>query len=683
MAVALTSDSLIGSATKSRAFEYGEYRADIDGLRAIAILGVVVYHAAPGRLPGGFTGVDVFFVISGYLISGIIFRAIDSGRFSCLGFYARRVRRIFPALLITLLTVWALAWPLLLPDEYVLLGKHILGGAGFALNLVLYRDFDVYFGLTTAPLIHLWSLGVEEQFYILWPLLLITLSRWRPARFAAIIVVATLSFAMNVALLSHDRTASFYLPTCRVWELAMGSLLALVTTPAMFPERAPTLSQRHLRSRLQQLVVHATAAVGALLVAASFTRLNSYLAFPGWWALLPCLGAALIIAAGPTSWFNRYILAAPPMVFLGLISYPLYLWHWPLLSLMHIAYGDPLSPAATVGTVLVALTLATITYKYVELPIRSAPVKALTVSSLGAAMVVCAAIGALLYSGNLRPRSDSYHLEAYIRASGEDWLTAAEGDWTWYPDKLLELGNGRRAVLFVGDSNMQQYYPRIARLLGEHATNEHSAVFAVKAGCAPVLIDLLPIDSYSASACRSFMKRAIDYAKRPEVDRVVIATYWHLYLSTNFRDFGKSSIRRAADASLEALRTVIADLVARGKRVYIVLQMPTGPDFDPRQMIHRSLSTPAFVVQIRAPSRGDVERVLGPIDQKLRGVARDAGAAVIDPLPSLCNEEVCPATTTTGEPMYRDFAHLRPSYVRDHVFFLDSTLLDVDARPGS
>jgi len=683
MAITLTSDSLAGSAAKSPALGYSEYRVDIDGLRAFAILGVVAYHAAPQLLPGGFVGVDVFFVISGYLISGIIFRAIDGGRFNCLGFYARRVRRIFPALVITLFTVWALAWPLLLPDEYALLGKHTLAGAGFALNLVLYKDFDVYFGLSTTPLIHLWSLGVEEQFYILWPLLLITLPRWRPARFAAIMVVATLSFTMNVALLSHDRTASFYLPTCRLWELAMGSLLALFTAPALFSEPASPVPQQDLRSRPQRLVGHATAAVGALLVAVSFAKLNSYLAFPGWWALLPCLGAALLIAAGPTSWFNRHVLASPPMVFVGLISYPLYLWHWPLLSLMHIAYGGLLSPVNTLGTLLLALTLATLTYKYVELPIRSAPLKPLTVSGLGVGMMVCAAIGALMYSGTLRARSDGYHLDAYIRASRENWLTAAEGDWTWYPDRFLKLGNGRRTVLFLGDSNMQQYYPRIAKLLVEHPANDHSAVFAVRATCAPALIDLLPVDSYSASACRSFMKRAIDYAKRPEVDSVVIATYWRLYLSTDFRSFGVSSIKPAADVALEGLKTVIADLVARGKRVYIVLHMPTGPYFDPRQMIRRSLWTPAFVVQIRSTARSDVEQALGPIDQKLRRLALDAGATVIDPVPSVCDEQVCPAITATGEPMYRDFAHLRPSYVRDHVFFLDSTLLDVNVPPGS
>lgn len=188
------------------------YRPDVDGLRAVAVLAVVIYHAAPGALPGGFVGVDVFFVISGFLISGIILRALAQGRFSLADFYARRVRRIFPALTVVLASVWIFGWLMLLPEEYRQLGKHIAAGAGFALNLVQFAQSGRYFGaIESEPLIHLWSLGVEEQFYLLWPLVLLALWRWRVGLLALILVAAAISFAANVSSVVQQPLAAFYL----------------------------------------------------------------------------------------------------------------------------------------------------------------------------------------------------------------------------------------------------------------------------------------------------------------------------------------------------------------------------------------------------------------------------------------------------------------------------------------
>jgi len=188
------------------------YRPDIDGLRAIAVLAVMAFHATPGFLPGGFAGVDVFFVISGFLISKIILRALAQRNFSCLDFYARRVLRIFPALILILIAVWVCGWLLLLPDKYQLLGEHTVAGAGFMANFSLYGDFGWYFGLGTDPLLHLWSLGVEEQFYLLWPLFLIAIWKFGQRRLFLIVTVATLSFVLNVTAASSYPLACFYLP---------------------------------------------------------------------------------------------------------------------------------------------------------------------------------------------------------------------------------------------------------------------------------------------------------------------------------------------------------------------------------------------------------------------------------------------------------------------------------------
>ncbi|HEY9381624.1 MAG TPA: acyltransferase, partial [Burkholderiales bacterium] len=203
------------------------YRPDIDGLRAVAVLGVLIFHAFPGALPGGFAGVDIFFVISGYLISGIILQGLERGEFSFADFYARRIRRIFPALALVLSTCLLIGWFMLLPDEYAMLGKHALGGVVFVANFV-FRSEDSYFDVSSEskPFLHLWSLGIEEQFYIVWPVLLALAYRFRFKLGAPILVVLALSFALNIANAASNPETTFFLPHTRFWELLIGCILA-------------------------------------------------------------------------------------------------------------------------------------------------------------------------------------------------------------------------------------------------------------------------------------------------------------------------------------------------------------------------------------------------------------------------------------------------------------------------
>jgi peptidoglycan/LPS O-acetylase OafA/YrhL len=654
--------------------EQRAYRPDIDGLRAVAVLGVLSYHAAPNIVPGGFTGVDVFFVISGYLITGIILRAMEQQSFSSLSFYARRVKRIFPALIATLVVVWALSWPVLLWDEYQTLGKHIMAGAAFASNLVLYTDFDWYFGATTTPLIHLWSLGVEEQFYILWPVVLLAL--WKKVRpwwrIAAISLIAAMSFYLNVATLSTDMMASFYLPSNRIWELASGSALAylqLYECDAGSMGRIPPI--RPL-SWARNPTVRGLA--GTALIVVSFSSLHSNLSFPGWWALIPCVGTLLVISSGPESWLNRHLLATTPMIYIGLISYPLYLWHWPLLSIGRLVWGNAtLMPPAAICT---AFILAILTYKYIELPIRSARSTALIAWILCAAMVVCGGLGYLVFIRSIQARSASYDLDRFIRAKSEDWLSEDRHGWTRLPKGILTLGDGSRRVLFIGDSNMQQYYPRIEKVLKDHPTSDRSAIFAVRAGCAPAVIDLLK-EGPETSDCKSLLQSAMKYADDPHVESVVIAAYWRGYAAVDWRDFSSSRLKPNTDDALENLKRMIVELVGQGKRVYIVLNIPNSHSFEPRQMIRRSFLSPGFTIKIHSPTRTEVERIIGPISSRVRQIAQDSGAHVIDPMDYLCDEMACPSVGPNGELIYFDSLHLLPSYARDNVLFLDETVLDV------
>ncbi len=353
-----------------------KYRPDIDGLRAVAVLLVVIFHAFPRQMPGGFIGVDIFFVISGFLISSIIFSNLEDGYFSIAGFYNRRIRRIFPALLIVMGCSLAFGWAAFYADEYTQLAKHVAGGAAFVSNFLLYHESG-YFDNTaeTKPMLHLWSLAIEEQFYIFWPLLLafVWKRKWSFLRITA--VIAVLSFAANIYLIHKNPVVAFYWPISRFWELMIGGLLAYTAlhTPALIRRG------KNLQST-----------IGFILLFAGAALINDKQAFPGWWALLPTVASFFIISAGPEGWFNRHVLATRIFVWFGLISYPLYLWHWPLLSLIRIIDGTPGGRIIRAAAVVVAIALSWLTCRFVEKPIRQKG-SYRTALALATAMVLVAA----------------------------------------------------------------------------------------------------------------------------------------------------------------------------------------------------------------------------------------------------------------------------------------------------
>ena len=369
------------------------YRSDIDGLRAVAVLSVVLFHAFPEILPGGFTGVDVFFVISGFLISTILYSNLATGRFSIADFYGRRIRRIFPALILVMASCYALGWFVLLPDEYAQLGKHIAGGAGFVQNFVLWNESGYFDNAAdTKPLLHLWSLGIEEQFYIVWPILLWIGYRLRLNLLSLTLLIAIISFVLNIRGINvtKDLTATFYSPQTRFWELLIGATAAYLT---LYPSAklkafvaqaiagAKSAFVAIVWNKDKQQALHSVAAgavnnanlysiAGLLILLLGMALVNKHSAFPGWWALMPTLGSVLLIIAGPRAIINRTLLSNKVMVALGLISYPLYLWHWAILSFLRIMQGEVAPWWQRAIAVLLAVVLSTLTYKFVEKPIR-------------------------------------------------------------------------------------------------------------------------------------------------------------------------------------------------------------------------------------------------------------------------------------------------------------------------
>ena len=380
-----------------------KYRPDIDGLRAVAVLCVVVFHAFPLWLKGGFIGVDIFFVISGFLITSILVGSMEKDVFSFADFYGRRVRRIFPVLLLVLASCYVLGWFSLLGDEFKQLGKHIAGGAGFVSNIMLWGE-NGYFdnAAETKPLLHLWSLGVEEQFYIVWPALLWFAWKRGFNLLSVTVVCGLLSLLLNVTQVHRDAVAAFYSPQTRFWQMLAGSALACMSLHkqtllgAWRPRLDACLGRLiYARPPAQDGAVlrDVQSLLGAALLLAGLLCITKERAFPGWWALLPTLGAVLIIAAGGQAWFNRVVLSHRLLVWVGLISFPLYLWHWPLLTFLRLLGHDAATPALRAVAVACAFALAWLSYQLLEKPIRTPGHTRAKTVALVSLMVVLAGIG--------------------------------------------------------------------------------------------------------------------------------------------------------------------------------------------------------------------------------------------------------------------------------------------------
>ena len=363
-----------------------KYRANIDGLRALAILLVVIYHAFPKLLPGGFIGVDVFFVISGYLISTIIYEHLEKGDFSFSNFYLRRIKRIFPALLAILISCFAIGWFTLLADEYKQLGKHISGGAGFISNLMLWSESGYFDSAShTKPLLHLWSLGVEEQFYFIWPVIIWAAWKFELNLMAVAISIALISFGINIYQIHYldNLATTFYLPHTRFWELMAGAILAQYTLN---------------RSTLDKPIQNTQSAVGLTLILIGVALIDTQSLFPGYWTLLPVIGTVLIINAGIDAKINRFLFGHPILVWIGLISFPLYLWHWPALVFARITAKGAPTTSTQMLAILSSLALATLTFLLIERPIRFAKHHKTTVAILCFLMLGIGFIGFNTYA---------------------------------------------------------------------------------------------------------------------------------------------------------------------------------------------------------------------------------------------------------------------------------------------
>jgi peptidoglycan/LPS O-acetylase OafA/YrhL len=501
------------------------YRTDIDGLRAVAVLPVVGFHAGIHFLRGGFIGVDVFFVISGFLITQLLYKDICAERFSIIHFYERRIRRIFPALFAVLLSVYVVGIIYCLPAEIVDLSKSLAAAALSVSNIYFWLTSGYFDGQSSAkPLLHTWSLAVEEQYYLVWPVLLFALNRLpRPRLLQVMLVLVCLSLAGSVAGMWLFPSANFYLPFTRAWELGAGALLALDALPMQLGPR--------LRNVLS--------ALGMLLIVGSVLLIGPDLPFPGLLAVPPCLGTVLIILAGRDgdSHLGR-LLSLRPVVFMGLISYSLYLWHWPI-TVFQKNYGllvSGLSDARSkIVIILVSLLLAAFSWKFIEQPFRTGQLRPsnrrlLQIAAAAMSVVLTLALLASLakgFPGRYSPRE--LQIASYLSyltsdeghnfgRRGECFLVGGSGERSYFAHECLVTAKDRKNYLLLGDSHAAELWAGLSATFPGVNFLEAAA-----SECFPTIVHAIS----ESARCKRLMDDVLqNFLAHERVDRVLLAARW-------------------------------------------------------------------------------------------------------------------------------------------------------------
>lgn len=645
----------------------GFYRPDVDGMRALAVLAVIAYHFSPANFPGGFIGVDIFFVISGYLITGILVKAIEESQFPtfrCLlsDFYQRRVRRIFPTLILILAACIGLGWLVLFSSEYARLGKYVAAGAAYVENFVLWGEAGYFnHAAVTKPLLHLWSLAVEEQFYIAWPLVLWVATRqhWPLLRFIG--VIAILTFALNAALVLNGQTThAFYSPIPRTWELMTGAWLSVA----------------HRRG-ITWLTTWRSGQcwAGSALIVLGLVLIGPTSAFPGFWALLPVFGTALLINAGPATFLNGWLLSWRPVVWVGLISYPLYLWHWVLFSLTIIVFGEgdaTFRHASRIVLFLLSVLLAWLSYSYFEAPIRHSR-KGMTSIWLAAAVGVLGVAGLSIFlasgvpnrpgsfvstiaqryvqSVQMSPLAESgscfnpqVRMTFLQKRGGEQYLPL-----NWY----CELGDAssETVVLAYGDSHASAMIPA----LDKYGKTAHVKVVFAAVGSCLAMTDLIVHGDYP-HACAALSKKTIQFATATRPNAVVLIESWTGYLGV-----GKAQVGAAdhGDMALRlALHRTLGQYQSLGIPVVLMEDNPLQRAQVPKASIRFATAPTDHELNAGAITTSDYARQQARANSILASVASHyPSASVLKIDGALCNATVCP-WALHGQFLYYDSGHL-------------------------
>jgi peptidoglycan/LPS O-acetylase OafA/YrhL len=611
------------------------YRADLDGHRGYGMLAVLFAHAFPQKVTGGFVAVDAFFIISGFLITGIALRSLEKGTFTFLGFWAGRIRRLFPALIVVLFATLLLGMFTLAPSEMAYIAKHIAAAAGFSGNIVLAGESGYFAALgDNNPVLHLWSLGVEEQFYLAWPLLLFLLWK-RMDRFALVLFsVAVASFALNVVQVRTNPVLAYYSPLTRLWQVSAGALAAYAVQ-----RRQPFFTPR---------VADALSIIGPLILVVTTLTFNESMKWPGEWALIPMVGVVFVLLVGPDAFFNRVVLQRPVAVMLGRMSYPVYLWHWPLLTLGVDAVAGDAAPgsvalrSAKIGAIVLSVVLAWVTWRFAEEPIRHGAKKAWAVPVLVTGMIaVCVAGLAQFAVGGkvfLVPNGAeslvAHRFDGYTAYRNGQCLLDPARTGTTFGDCTTGPADATESILLWGDSHAAHLYP------GFRASLDSNVQFTqYSMGSCPPIPGLQTQGPECARINAEVMKRV---AANPP-DRVILAAGWHGYTW--------SDVEQTVD-SLRALGT---------KRIDLVGPVPRWQKSLPVLLYHsmRSSDRGAPPERIRVRQAGSI----AAIDSAMRVFAERKSLRYFSPWSIFCSREGCLTTTGPGPEsiVAWDQAHLTPA----------------------
>lgn len=646
------------------------YRRDIDGLRAISVLIVLAFHAFPEWVPGGFIGVDVFFVISGFLITGIILNDIDAGRFTILRFYHRRIRRIFPALVVVLFMSIIAGWVLLSNDEYKQLGWHVFASGLFFQNITLFSEAG-YFDIVAdyKPLLHLWSLSVEEQFYFVYPLFLFLIARTRLLA-PAVTLVALLSFGacMFQTYIKGEAVNSFFLPHYRFWELMAGSLVQIFT-----------------RSRAERPFTWLSV-FGILLLSLGVTFTSRSTPFPGFVTLLPVVGAICVLVGNQNGWFSSRILGSRLMVAIGLISYPLYLFHWPLFSFARILTTQEPSVLVKWGLILASFVLATLTYLLVERPLRFGASKSKRgwqdwrTMFLLSSMIAAICAGYYIFQhGGIPSRTVASNLGRHIheRITVGIEIENRYKHQSCDQDPLIDRGalpacsmygpmDASDVIVVWGDSHAEAWM----NVFFDIAKRYHKRVIVFRVlGCAPML-DAVRTDgqAHSQNCMTSDRAKAIvDSVQNLKPKHVFLVARWSLYANgwyvggklqaaTHFLSTSPNE-----PGNLELSRKTIA---AKLPETLYALAQAAPVTFIKTLPILRADVEAIFLERTTPTTIAEHRETESFTDQVLESAMRDAPASlhpitVLDPAQLLCATDPC-AFAINNTVMYKDDNHITP-----------------------
>ena len=639
-----------------------QYRADIDGLRALAVVAVVMFHAGIPGFHGGFVGVDVFFVISGFLITNFILSDLRQSTFSIWNFYERRIRRIFPALFTMMLVCGLAAYWLLLPRDFAEFGTSAAWATLFASNIHFWQQSSYFSGAAEfRPLLHTWSLAIEEQFYILYPIAVAIVFRFARNKICtAIVLCLCLSFAVSAwAAMTHPH-AAFYLTPSRAWELLLGALLALDVLPKIVgPKRR-----------------NAATVLGLLFILGSIFVYTAATPFPGLAAALPCVGTALIIHGGTTGATGvGRILSLRPIVFVGLISYSLYLWHWPVLVMFrHYMSVNDLPPLVTAVAIVLSIGLAVLSWRYVEQPFRRR-------HRIGRRTVVVAgtgAVAAMLAIGVVVPAFDGLphrFNDAVIRlaAAGQDisrdgraCINRKTPDDVRQGDLCESIGASTptQSFLLWGDSHAAALVPAINKAA---ARAGRSGLMAMASGCPP-LIGITSPSGLRKFPCLDFNRAVLKTSlARDEIKTVILKARWAFYAhGSTYEIEARRNIVIADDESktpsmaenemvfVRGLRRSLAALTKAGKRVVIVGPTPEIGWTVPRTLAMQQYTRRYWPI---APTYAEYMNRQAFVVRTLIALAAEYGAELIFPHTVLCDEKTC-SVREADQILYSDNNHL-------------------------